>query len=68
VPLNTNKKPPIKYFQKRMMVVMTRQKMAMMMETMAIGNQIEKSNLVISWRKNGVSSHHSKNNQITQWK
>jgi hypothetical protein len=54
VPLNTNKKPPIKYFQKRMMVVMTRQKMAMMMETMAIGNQIEKSNLVISWMKNEV--------------
>jgi hypothetical protein len=40
--------------------------MVMMMETMAIGNQIEKSNLVISWTKNGVLSHHPKKNQITQ--
>jgi hypothetical protein len=35
---------------------MTRQKIVVMMETMATRNQIEKSNLMIFWMKNGVSS------------
>ncbi len=34
VPLNTSNKPPTKYFQKRMKVVMTKQKTIVMMETM----------------------------------
>ncbi len=30
--------------------------MVMMMETMVVGNQIEKSNLMVSWMKDGVKS------------
>jgi hypothetical protein len=66
VPLNASKKPLTKYFHERMKAMMTRQKMVMTMETMVARNQIEKSNLVISWMRNGVSSYHLRKNQTTE--
>ncbi len=41
---------------------MTRRKTIEMMETMVVRNQIEKSNLVILWMKNGVLSRHLRKN------
>jgi hypothetical protein len=46
--------------------MMIRRKMVVIMETMAAWNQIEKSNSVISWTKNGVLSCHSRKNQTIQ--
>ncbi len=52
--LHTSKKPQIEYFKKRWKVVITRRKMVVMMETMVARNQIEKSNLTVSWTKDGA--------------
>jgi hypothetical protein len=46
--------------------MMTRWKMVMTMEIVAVGNHIDQSNLMISWTKNGVSSCHLRNKQIVQ--
>ncbi len=62
-PLNVSKKPLTKYSWERMKAMMTRQKMVMTMETMVARNRIEKSNLIILWMRNGVSSYHPRKNQ-----
>ncbi len=67
VRLNAGKKPLTEYFQKRMKAMMTSWKTMVTMETVVVRNQLEKSNSMISWTKNGVSSCHPKKNQTTQW-
>jgi cytidine deaminase len=57
-PLNACKTLMTEYSQEKMKVVM--------MEIVATRNQIKKSNLAISWTENGVSSCHSRKNQIAQ--
>jgi hypothetical protein len=53
-PLHASKKPWAKYSLKWWKAMITRHKMVMMVETTAMGNQIEKSNLMILWTKDGV--------------
>jgi hypothetical protein len=64
--INASKKPLIEYFQEKMKVVMTRWKTVVTMEIVAVGNQIEKSNSIVSWTNNGVSNHHLRKNNPTQ--
>jgi hypothetical protein len=47
MPLNTSKKPLIKYFQERMRAMMTRRKTIVMMEIVAARNLIKKSKSII---------------------